>query len=776
MNRHTLELLEFQRVREEVESYTFSEEGRNRLAQEPFLTQPKDLEKVRELVGAFRKLYDQVTDFPSLRFPAISDTLRKVEKAGAQLEGVEIAQIAEYLHQASLLKNFLLKQKGALKEQAEDLPDLSHLFKELKKFIDPEGVLKEQEIPSLRAIGERIRTLRKELEKIAYSFLQHPSYRGFWQTDTPTLKDGRIVLPLNANYRGKIRGIVHEVSSRGTTLFIEPLELFERNNKLVDEQNEYQWEVGRILRELTEKIHNHFQEIQFQREVIALLDSRQARARYGHLHHCSFAAIEGEGLALRQARHPLLGTKAVPIDINFTSTRMVILSGPNTGGKTVALKTLGLLVVMNQFGMEIPALDSTLPLFDDVYTDIGDEQSLAASLSTFSAHIKNLNTIYQNCSERSLLLLDELGAGTDPEEGVALAIAFLEAFKSKNVFLLGTTHLGGVKNYVFSEPDMLNGSVEFDLQTMKPTYRIILGVPGPSYALEIAEQCGAPLPVLQRARELLKERATQTEKLMGELLQRLQEYQQKMQEVEKVSEELQSQKLCLEKREKDLKFREIELREKGIDSLQIFLKEARKELEKLIRTLREGVLEKEKIQQAQSFLRSLEKTLEKEIELQEEEKNTFIRFSPSLSLSPGMEVKLRSHHQKGVLLRKIKEKMWEVGFGNLRMRVQEGDIEEVGLPQKKREILYEEERSSPVVQWELDLRGYRVEEALKMLEKQIDGALLSGLKEFGIIHGKGEGILQQAVHQYLAQCPLVEAFTFAPPEAGGTGKTLVKMK
>ena len=776
MNEHTLRILDFSLILKEVQAYAWSEDGRRRIESEPFFTDREELGRFRKLVKEFRQLYDRELDLPTFSFPDIEEIMRVAEKPGSQLEGTEIAQVIRYLQSSRKLKHLLLKQEGSLRDEGEDLPDPGDLIQHLTRFLDPEGNLKEQEIPSLRSIGERIRHLRREIEKLTYGYLQNPTYRGYWQTDTPTLKDGRVVLPLNVNFRGKVRGVVHEISARGATIFIEPLEIFEKNNQLVDEENEYQLEVGRILRELTGKINQRSLEIQFLRERVSFLDSRQARARYGKVHRCQFASLSEDQLILRKARHPMLRESAVPIDIEFPSGRILILSGPNTGGKTVALKTLGLLVLMNQFGMEIPASDSSLPLFDDVFADIGDEQSISESLSTFSAHIRNLTEIYTSCTERSLLLLDELGAGTDPEEGSALAMAFLETFQEKGVFLFGSTHLGSVKHFVFSRPGMMNASVEFDVKELKPTYRIVQGIPGPSYALEIAERCGAPPPVLQLARSILSRETSDSQRLMEELFRQAQEYRNLLQEVKSRERELEVLQETLAQRERELKLREIELRKQGIRELGVFLGEARKELETLIRTLREGELEKDKIRKAQEFVQKVQSTLSEQQDLQEEEEKRFARVTPSIRLSPGMEVRIRNHRQKGILLKQLKDNRWEISIGPLRMRVPEWDITEVLLTNSTPRVSIEESIATDTPRLELDVRGMRVEEALKAVERQLDGALLKGLQEFSIIHGKGEGILQKSIQEYLSRCPWVEKYSFASPEAGGTGKTIVRMK
>ncbi|HOV37738.1 MAG TPA: endonuclease MutS2 [Spirochaetales bacterium] len=777
MNEHALELLDFLTVREEVESYAWSIEGKNQIQSEEFFTRRTDLESFRTLVREFRNLFETLQENPQFFFPDITEAVHTAEKPGSQLEGKEIAGIIQYLQQSRQLKGFLGKGETELQEEAGDLPDLSDLARVLGKFVDPEGNLKEQEIPSLRTIGERIRYIRREIDKIAISYLQNTLYRGYWQSDVPSLKDGRIVLPLNIHFRGKIRGVVHEVSARGATVFFEPLDIFERNNRLIEEENEYRWEVVRILRELTAKIHDRIPELVYLRERIAVLDSRQARARYGRVHACTFAEVDSDRICVRSARHPLLGSRAVPIDLELPpGTRILILSGPNTGGKTVALKTLGLLALLNQFGLEIPASDSSLPLFDSVFVDIGDEQSITESLSTFSAHIRNLSRIYKECTEYSLILLDELGAGTDPEEGSALAMAFLESFQRKQAFLFGTTHLGTVKHFVFSRPGMINASVDFNVEELKPTYRILSGIPGPSYALEIAERCGAPAAVLDIARSHLQAGETDYSRTLRDLMEKEQEYQKRLEEVGQIEDKLKDQYEKLKNWEANLSQKELELRSGGIRELADFLSTARKELEALVRHLKEGELNREKIRTSQDFLQNIQSFLVQQLSRQEEVQRKTLK-PLSIPLEPGMEVRIRNHTQKGILRKHLKGDVWEVAVGTLRIQVPERDIAEASIASNKEErVSFVDSFTPEPPRLELDLRGMRVEEALQALERQIDAAVLHSLKEFGIIHGKGEGILQNSVHQYLSHCPQVEEFHFALPEAGGTGRTLVRMK
>ncbi|MDR1317975.1 MAG: endonuclease MutS2, partial [Spirochaetales bacterium] len=493
MNEHALRLLEFETVRREIMDYAWSEDGRSRLAGEGFSRSEKELEKIRRPVAEFRALFDTCADRPAVFLPSITDMLKAAQKPGAVLEPAQIGTIGSYLRQAGTLKAYIKKAGGLLREEADGLPGMGALSTEIGKIIDSGGNVKDEEIPSLAQLRRKIRAGRRELDALAASYLGNADYKSYWQSDTASQKDGRMVLPLATNFRGRIRGVVHEISRGGATAFFEPLDIFEKNNAAAETENEYRRELFRILKNLTAQIGACSGDLLFLVERLTRIDSWQARASYGRAHSCFPAAGQARtGFVLSSARHPLLGKKAVPVDIVLNGdTRVLLITGPNTGGKTLALKTAGLFALMNQFGMEIPAAeDSRLPLFDDIFVDMGDEQSIANSLSTFSAHISNLAKISGACTDSSLVLLDELGSGTDPEQGAAIAMAFLDCFLERGVRALVTTHLGTLKHYAFERAGVSNASVEFDSEAFVPVYKILAGVPGESHALEIARRCG----------------------------------------------------------------------------------------------------------------------------------------------------------------------------------------------------------------------------------------------------------------------------------------------
>jgi DNA mismatch repair protein MutS2 len=516
------------------------------------------------------------------------------------------------------------------------------------------------------------------------------------------------------------------------------------------------------------------------------VDSWQARAFYGRAHECFPAALcpaASPGFGLRGARHPLLGGKAVPIDIVFTdSSRILLITGPNTGGKTVALKTAGLLALMNQFGLEIPAArDSLLPLFDDIFVDMGDEQSIAASLSTFSAHLSNLAGIASAASSSSLVLLDELGSGTDPGEGAAIAMAFLDGFAGRGLYALVTTHLGTLKHYAFSHEGVSNASVLFDAEALKPEYKIIPGVPGESHALEIAERCGVPPGVIARARDHMSRSETDSARLIKSLTQKEAELGRRLFEQQKLIAELEEEKNRLAEKDRLLAAREARLRREGLAESRRFLAESRKQFESLIHELRAGAEPGRDLPPAAGELRAFTEDLGRRL-LAEEEKieELSARSRPRKEgpLREGMEVLVGDPPRRALLERRLSGGRWLLAAGSIRLRLPETEITPAEEAPQKPETgpAFTGIPGGEPARFELDLRGLRAEEALAALVKQMDRAIMQGLLEFGVIHGKGQGILQAAVHDYLRGHPAVESFAFAHPAQGGTGKTFVVLK
>jgi DNA mismatch repair protein MutS2 len=806
----TLRLLEYGEIMKAVAENARSGEAAAELREEGPRFDPAEAAEVKALVWAALERISSGDEEPGGDFPPLAPLLPKLGVEGASLDIEEAWSLGVFILRGEALKKWLAGagKGGVLEDRIARLPDCSAVSREIFRVIDREGKLRD--LPEFRAIKKRLQSLGAELEAAAARYTGNEENRKMLQSPVPTQRDGRMVLAVKANFRGRVRGIVHEVSATGQTIFVEPGEVVEKNNEILMENRRLAAEIHRVLREMTGKIAESREALgEFHRGIIDL-ERLRAKARYSRGLGGRFAGTAGEGpgsggLTLKQARHPLLGGRAVPIDLDMDGrTRTVIITGPNTGGKTVALKTVGLFALMNQTGLALPAAEGTvLPVFDGVYADIGDEQSISQSLSTFSAHMTNIAGIAGAATEKSLVLLDELGSGTDPEEGSAIALAILDYLTEKKARLIATTHHGILKNYGYTREGVENASVEFDGRTLSPTYRIVMGVPGESRALDIAGRNGLPPGIVEKARTYLDEERSDVSALIRGLRDR-------RRELDAAAEKSRAEEIRLREERRRSDLRELRLRQKeaeinagALGSLRRLLEESRKKLENLVRELREGELDREKTAGVKKFLRDLALTVEAEDRALEEEARLLAGERRRIEaeygeapagqsggggpIGPGMEVLAGERRRRGRVIRQDRkgaaasggEKTWLVEIGSLKMSFPEAEL--IPLPpgdgQNPRPAgAWAAEVSAPPAQFEITLLGKRLPEALELLGRQIDAAVLSDLKNFSVVHGKGDGILQRGVHEYLKNAPAVADYYFSRPEQGGFGRTEVVLK
>jgi DNA mismatch repair protein MutS2 len=819
LSEKTQTLLEYPRITENVASHAASEEAASVIKTSKPLYDAREAEETKSKVFALHALIKS-EDAPRSWLPSIGFLLPKVETQGAVLDLDEALAIGLFIERGGELRNWVIKERSGNNRtiteteitgrnalfamlgfppdstESGSFPDCGPVAAEIFKVIDRDGNMRD--IPVLRAIRRRISSLEKELKNAVGKYAANDDYKRMLQSPLPSQRDGRTVLAVKANFRGRIRGIVHEVSSSGQTLFVEPLDVVEKNNEILLEKRNLDAEIRKILRELTEKISSFAEGLKQFHITIIELECLKARAAYSAAvkgHFADNPNSENESLILKQARHPML-KKAVPINIEMkASTRTLIITGPNTGGKTVALKTLGLFAMMNQSALALPLEEgSVLPFFDGIYADIGDEQSINQSLSTFSAHITNISAITANATERSLVLLDELGSGTDPEEGSAIAMAVLDFLIEKKSRMIITTHHGILKNYGYTRQGVENASVEFNAQTLSPTYRIINGVPGESRALDIASANGLDKGIVEKARKYIDEEKSDISALINGLEQKHRELAGLEQKSAMEQNRLNEERRKTDLKELRLRQKEAELKREAFGSLQVFLRESRKTLENLVRELKEGEVDREKTLKVKEFLNDLARNVEDErAALDEEERAIREQFSeaetggPSriavsaAAFAPGMEVFAGPSKQRGVILRADKKKgddnSWIVKTGSLKVSFPERDL----VPASPEEVTVgaswaAELGSSSGAVFELKLLGLRLDEATEALRRQIEAASLSGLKTFSVIHGKGSGILQKGIHDYLKKDPAVEDYYFSRPELGGFGRTEVILR
>ncbi len=810
MNEKTLKLLEFDTIRQRVADRALSEEAAEIIRNDIPLDTHEKVSELKLLIEDLCNCIASGRDEPRSGIPSIGFLFPKLDVAGTSLEIDEAFALGLFVLQAESLTSWLGRCKkdspsgedrssgSSMMELIRDLPNCSYVSKEVFRVLNKDGGLRD--LPEFREIKRRIQGLASDLEKVTSKYTGSEENRRMLQSALPSQRDGRTVLAVKANFRGRIKGIVHEVSSTGQTLFIEPEDVVEKNNEILIEQRRLDAEILKVLRNMTSLIAEQRFVLRDLHEKIVYLETLRARARYSVETRGTFARDpglhpeSGKGLVLKMARHPLLGTRAVPIDFEMgRGTRTVIITGPNTGGKTVSLKTAGLFALMNQFGLALPAEEgSWLPVFDGVYADIGDEQSISQSLSTFSAHMTNIASITETATENSLVLLDELGSGTDPEEGSAIAMAILDYLIEKKSMLIITTHHGILKNYGYTRQGVENASVEFDGKTLSPTYRIIMGIPGESRAVDIAGRNGLKNEIIEKARSYIDEERSDISALITGL-------KQKHRELDAADEHRKTEELKLreERRRADLKAlqlkqRELELKTGSVGSLHRLLGESRKTLENLVREIKEGEITREKTLAVKEFLSDLEQSaaleddaLSRESEeLSKERARVYASLDdgsggmPKRTIEPGAEVLAGEFKRRGTVVRPAKKGFWIVEIGSLKMTMPEKDLIPLE-PSGQKEIkplVSHDLSSSTEAKFELSLRGMRLEEALEVLQRQIDAAVLSGLYEFSVVHGKGDGILQRGVHDFLKRQPVVQDYYFSRPEQGGFGRTEVILK
>ncbi|MDR1858631.1 MAG: Smr/MutS family protein [Treponema sp.] len=787
----TLQLLDFASILDRLAAGANSEEASAMIRDETPLGDPDAVAQTKEAVKAILSRINEAGGEPRRYLPSIGFLLPKLNVEGMILAIDEACAIGLFVERGGELIEWLSPQP-IFAEMLSRTPRCGELADAVFRVMDREGNLRH--LPELRAIRQRIKKLNTALETAVSRYTTHEETRRMLQSTVPSQRDGRTVLAIKANFRGRIRGIVHEVSSSGQTIFVEPEDVVEKNNEILIENRNLDAEIRKIMLGVTQNLSESSEALTALRLMILSVEVLMAKARYALETSGTFAPdLRSQRLALVQARHPLV-KNAVPIDLVVDDgIRALIITGPNTGGKTVALKTVGLFAMMNQIGLALPAGEGTvLPVFDSIFADIGDEQSIGQSLSTFSAHITNIAGIIAHSTGRSLALLDELGSGTDPHEGSAIAMAILDHLIEKNTRLLVTTHHGILKNYGYSRQQVENASVEFNVTTLSPTYRIITGIPGESRALEIAARNGLDESLVAGAKSYLDSGHSDVSALISGL-------KEKHQELDALAEKarLEESRLKDNLRQSDLK--ELRLRQKELElkaglagKLRLLLDESRKTLENLVRELREEELTREKTLKVKEFLGELARTVEAEDAALEEEERAIAGErrraenqrgtddGGTTDFAPGMEVLAGEQRRRGVLVRRAKksagENAWVVEIGPLKVSYPERELVPATPLPRKPVAASVELAAIPAARAEINLCGLRLEEAFEALRRQIDAAVLHGLGGFSVVHGKGDGILQKGVHDWLKKEPSVADYYFSRPELGGFGRTEVVLK
>ncbi len=751
--------------------------------------------QVSYLLSITDEAVDLITTFPDVTVGGARDIRDHVNRAakGGRLQPLDLLLVLDMINASRQLRRSFFRVPEAetrfpgLSDFAIHLADLYDLQTDISRSINARGDVLDTASPELGRIRRDIRVAHSRLMDRLNAMLGSGKLGGAVQDALITMRDGRYVIPIRSDARGQVPGVIHDTSSSGQTLFVEPLAVVELNNKWREAQIEEQHEIDRILDVLSDEIGNKAEALLLSVEAAAAIDLAMAKARLafsmratrpvlwkgvnpdrdGHLTH---------RISLKKARHPLLDPETVvPTSVELGEHfRVLLITGPNTGGKTVALKTVGLLTLMAQAGLYIPAEDqSIVSVFPAIFVDIGDEQSIAQNLSTFSGHMKTVVAMLRHVTSDSLVLLDELGAGTDPQEGSALARAIISSLLKTGAMVIGTTHYSEVKAYAYATPGVENASVEFDVKTLAPTYRLMIGVPGRSNALAIARRLGMPKPILEEAGGLIDPDDQRADSLLQDIRRRRDEAERSVAAAKEQQREIDRLRREIERERREAEIQRQNARDEALAVAEAELAEIRDTLRRLQR-------DREMIGATREHVEQRQKEAAAAADIAKQFKRRRTPPPPATqapkAISVGDRVLIETLGQEGEVVG-VTGTHADVQFGALKTRQPLGDLRRLGRAKiEKSEPQHVPLAPIPYVPMEIDIRGNRAGEIDDMLERYLDEAYRSGLPMVRIIHGKGTGALRQVVRDALKASPIVERHESAPSNEGGEGATVAYLR
>ncbi|MDP1861787.1 MAG: endonuclease MutS2 [Gemmatimonadaceae bacterium] len=797
MNRHALSVLQFDKVLAVVADYASSALGAARVrALEPTVDLG-DLEPEHTRVSAMRSLVTSDDGWAQQPIPDVERPLTRLRVEGTTLDGRELRDVATLLRSSRLTSEAL----GSPKRSPMALSVLSSLRERLvterkseegiERAIDDDGSVRDDASPALRRVRRELRSAQGELVALLERVMSRLESHLQVPDGSVTVRNGRYVIPVRREGRGSVGGIVHDTSGTGATLFMEPPAAIEACNRIRELESDEVREVDRILLALSDAVRPLQPLLRETLEALIVLDSIYARARYAVAARCAHARMRpaGNGFRIKDGRHPLLlaqGIDVVPFDLAMEpGEQTLLISGPNTGGKTVLLKALGLLSLMVQSGIPAPvAQDSDIAVYDDIFADIGDEQSIEASLSTFSAHLKNLGEILRSASSRALVLVDELGSGTDPLEGAALGGAILEDLTTRGAMTVATTHLGALKELATEVPGVINASLQFDAVALAPTYYLIKGIPGRSYGISIARRLALPEGVLQRAEERIPLVERDVNALLASLEIRDKALTDRERETVASQSEVQERAHRLSEREKVVRERERSVERESRKDARKYLLEARSTVEKTIREIKRAGEEslEEVAREARQRVEQLAAKQGERLEQIDREESRQRKQAPRVRdhapVAAGDYVEVLP--LEGRVARVLEVRADDeviVAFGVMKMAYPRASLRLAGADQRPAATAVAYLGDAPEVQaaTEIDLRGLRVYDIDETLMQAVDAAIRADLRSVRIIHGKGTGALRDRVSEMLRKDTRVKSFRVGLWNEGGTGVTLVEL-
>ncbi|MBF2601433.1 endonuclease MutS2 [Listeria welshimeri] len=785
MEKKVEAILEFDKIKKQLTEFASSSLGEQAILELAPATDFQVVQKSQLETEEGAKIIRLRGSAPITGLTDVFAHLKRLE-IGGDLNGLEIYQIGSNLRVSRQMKNFMTD----LLEMGVELPLLGGLSDELLVLkeveediaisVDESGKILDTASEALSTIRRTLRRTEDRVREKLESYLRDRNASKMLSDAVITIRNDRYVIPVKQEYKGHYGGIVHDQSASGQTLFIEPQSVVDLNNERKALQAKEKQEIERILAEISASLAGWINEIHHNTFILGRYDFIFAKARFGKAMKAVTPHLSDAGIVhLIAARHPLLdAANVVANDIylgeDFTT---IVITGPNTGGKTITLKTLGLLTLMAQSGLQIPAQeDSTIAVFEHVFADIGDEQSIEQSLSTFSSHMTNIVSILEKVNHKSLILYDELGAGTDPQEGAALAIAILDASHEKGASVVATTHYPELKAYGYNSVHATNASVEFNVETLSPTYKLLIGVPGRSNAFDISRRLGLSENIITEAKNLVDTESADLNDMISSLEEKRNLAEKEYEEAQELARGADALLKDLQKEITNYYQQKDKLMEQAREKAANIVTKAEVEAEEIIHELRTmqlngaaGIKEHELIDAKTRLGKAKPKTINKTIPQAPKQKPHVFQV--------GDNVRVLSLGQKGTLLNKISDKEWNVQIGIIKMKIKTTDLEYIQpeTPKKQRIITSVHSSDSPAKS-ELDLRGERYEDALQKVDKYLDEALLAGYPQVAIIHGKGTGALRTGVTEYLKNHRMVKSIRFGAAAEGGNGVTIVEFK
>lgn len=791
MNEKALKTLEYYKIIDMLEAFATSSIGKNKCRQLRPLDNLTEIETMQqETADALSRIYQK----GSLSFSGVKDvrgSLKRLE-VGSTLGIGELLAIRSLLENASRAKAYSRRETenehtDSLDNMFELIEPLSPLAAEIGRCILSEDEISDDASTGLRQVRRSMKLTNDKIHTQLSSFVSGNS-RTYLQDAVVTMRNGRYCIPVKSEYKSQVPGMIHDQSSTGSTIFVEPMTIVRLNNEMRELEIQEQKEIEMILSNLSQLAAENLDAIFDDVKLLSELDFIFARAQLAKSQNATEPRFNRDRIIdIKKARHPLIDKhKVVPIDIRIGETfDLLIVTGPNTGGKTVSLKTVGLLTLMGQSGLHIPAFDnSRLSVFREVYADIGDEQSIEQSLSTFSSHMTNVVRFMETADSDSLVLFDELGAGTDPTEGAALAIAILSTLHDRGIRAMATTHYSELKVYALSTPGVENASCEFDVETLRPTYRLLIGVPGKSNAFAISQKLGLPLSIIDRAKEQISQEDETFEDVLSSLEESRKTIESEREELASYKEEIKTLKEQLEEKQDKLDQRKERIITEANEEAHRILREAKDYADQTMRIFNKigkDSMSAKELEKHRSDLRKKMDKAGKKVALKTPQKQKSTLRPQDLSL--GDSVKVMSLNVKGTVSSKPDSKgMLFVQMGILRSKVHISDLQLIDEPVITGPALSRtgagkiKMNKSASVSTEINLLGKTVDEAVSELDKYLDDAYLAHLSSVRIVHGKGTGALRKGVHNYLKRLKYVQDFHLAEFGEGDAGVTIVEFK